>query len=266
MTDAGTFIQEGSNLIRTTVNLIFPSFVGGAASWTLKVTPSTITKTKAFPFSQPRAEIPFDLSKGAQSLYSHDVTSYGEKKTIHIFEGGLKFPPLPGSENATHRLIEAAVFISGWGKRSLVQQPGESAKDYTERSTRFQEAFGSDRYWFAIPSRLGDKSIYIEGSGKNCKLCLSDRDYARLVAEQNHLTGGVWKGPEARQRLSLARWITVVLWVVGLFVLFSYAGNAMAAVSNAVLGTMLFMGPFLLLGVASWALIKFLPKKAIEAL
>lgn len=265
MTDTNNFINKGSELIRSAVNLIFPSFVGGAANWTLKVTPSSVKKTKAFSFGQSRAEIPFDLDKGVRSLDSHTVTSYGNKTTLHIYEGGLKFPPLPGMDNQQHRLIEVAVFRTGWGKRALVQQPGESAKDFAERSTRFQEAFGSDRYWFAIPSRLGEKSIHIEGGGKNCKLFLASREYARLLAEHNQLSGGVWKGPEARRRLKLAIGLSAALWVVGLLVYISYF-ETLAGSLSATWFMLVSMGIGLLLIIPTWALTHFLPRPFVETL
>ncbi len=128
MTDAGTFIQEGSNLIRTTVNLIFPSFVGGAASWTLKVTPSTITKTKPFLSASRGQKFLLTSVKERRAFTATDVPPMGKRKHSYSLRR-FEIPTLPGSENATHRLIEAAVFISGLGEKIA----GPAARGISQR-------------------------------------------------------------------------------------------------------------------------------------
>jgi len=230
MIDEQAFVAKGSQLIHNTAMMLDLVHVGGAANWLLKVTPRSVKKTREPSMMTPRAEILFDLNHGVKVLDSHTVTSYGQKITLHLYEGGLKFPPQDNEYLTTqdHKVIELAIFKQGWGKRELTQLPGEKAKDFSERSARYSEAFGSDRYWFAIPSLFDERSVHIANAGKKAKLFITDRKYARQVAELNHLEGGLWMSESHRKKLRLAIILSILFSLIFCLVPFSLIDTIMS--------------------------------------
>lgn len=261
------FVQRGSEFLKMT---FLTTKVVNLGDWRLKVTPDSVTKTKQPSMFTPRAEIPFDINKDVKVLDTHSVTTaYGTKKDeIHVYEGGLKFPSYPSATDPTdqtHKIIEFAIFRTGWGKNQLVRLPFETNKAYEERNLRYKEAFGSDRYWFAVPSRLAEQSIHIENSKRIATLILTDRNYARMVADYNNLSGGVWKGENHRKKIKTGTIISVFLFTLACIALAAIFESTLAPMGRtwAVLIPMIVTLAISLIAVV---LLEVIPKKDIEPL
>lgn len=200
--DDDAFTQKGSELIRLTAAKLEPALVEFTRNRIkLMLTPESVTKTSAPPFTAPRAVIPFDIDQGVKSLYSHRITIYGKTTTMHVYEGGIKFPAQRGERQ---RIVEVVDHQISWGKADLVRRPGERNTTYEERRKRYKEAYGYNRYWFAIPT---SSHIHIEKR----KITFADREYARRFAEFNHLEGGVWKSEKQRTNAIIG----IIVGVVG---------------------------------------------------
>ena len=191
----------------------------GAKTLMVMLSPTSVKKLPKPPGSfTDRAELKFNIKSGAYSIHAdHWVwTSYGESKnfTLSIYESSLKFPLNPsgdGRDTGTYEVVEVA--IPGGG--NLLYKRTINATG--EKLTRITTACSADRYWLAVPSQLLNNSFrygsfHIDGD----LLKFTNRTYARLFAELNHIEEGRWF-TSSDQSKKIGAWWSVGLSFIPLF-------------------------------------------------
>jgi len=265
MNDDQVFIEEGSKMIKTAARKLEATLLDTpSGKWLLKLTPESIKRMAKITFFIPRAIIPIDIDKDLTVLDSHQVIRYEKTSTIHLYEGGVKFPAskISGDPPA---IIELTMQREILYKREMVQKPGESNRDFAERDARIREAYGHDRYWFAVPSSLAESIHFKQTANGSYAVLISDREYARRFAEFNDLEDGVWQCDAHRSKLALAIGLAILIWVGGCLLIFA-SGLLDQILGIGGWGVGILFGIWGLLSLIAYLLIKFIPKKNVEPL
>jgi hypothetical protein len=181
------------------------------------LSPGTLNTTKSPFFWQPYARFKTAINEKARSLDSQVWTTQGKNVTVHVFDGGIRFPELcPVTLGPVDRYDIVEVPI---GRTAVRGQTNTNP----ERARRIGIAIGCDRYWYALPFSenhgVKDRAIHfhIAPDGK-LMILMRNKDYAIQFGRSMGLKG-VWFS---------AKHILKNIIGVGLLIVLSLAGCVLA--------------------------------------